>query len=253
MLNPMDLSDRVYLVTGASSGIGQATAILLSELGAKVILVARDESRLRTTLNQLSGTEHRIAPMDLRGVDDLCAWMKGLAREAGLISGLVHSAGVEVIQPLRFLSANTHREVMDLNFTAAVMLAKAFRQKGVRATEGSVVVLSSVAGVVGQAGHISYCSSKAALGGFVRAAAIELASEGIRVNCVAPGWVEGTEMTKAASRDRTPEQAEAIRAQHPIGVCEPRDVANAVAFLLADVSKKITGITLPVDGGFTAQ
>lgn len=252
MLYPMDLSERIILVTGASSGIGRSTSVLLSRLGAKLVLVGRDTERLRETAGQLDGATHRLEVFDLERVDAILDWMRDLAQEGGQLSGLVHCAGVHLARPLRFLDVNAFDKVMRVNFVSGVQLVKAFRQKGVHASPGSVVLLSSVMALVGQAGVSAYCASKGALTATARSLALELATEGIRVNCVAPGMVE-SEMTAQLERSLTEEQFATIQAMHPLGIGHPDDVAYAIAFLLGDTGRWITGTTLVVDGGYTAH
>jgi len=252
MSNPLSMEGRTVLVTGASSGIGRETAILLSELGAALILAGRDRARLEETRARTQGSGHRVEVFDLTEADAIPGWLKQIAVETGPIHGLVHSAGMHHAIPLRVLTAAKTEELMHTNFTSAVMLVKAFRQKNCSQRGSSIVLLSSVAALTGQPAISVYSASKAALIGFGRAAAMELAAEGIRLNCVAPGFV-ATEMAEALSDKLTPEQFGAIRRMHPLGIGNPRDVANAIAFLLAESSRWITGTTLVVDGGYTAQ
>jgi NAD(P)-dependent dehydrogenase (short-subunit alcohol dehydrogenase family) len=252
MSNPLSMQGRRVLVTGASSGIGRETAILLSELDATVIIAGRDAKRLEETRGRMQGSGHRVESFDLTAADAIPAWLRQIALEAGPIHGLVHCAGIQHMIPLRVLTAAKAEELMHTNFTSAVMLVKAFRQKGCSEPCSSIVLLSSVAGLKGLPAISVYSASKAALIGFGRAAAMELASEGIRLNCVAPGYV-ATEMAESFREKLTPEQFEAIRRMHPLGIGKPRDVANAIVFLLADTSRWITGTTLVVDGGYTAQ
>ena len=248
----MSMQGRTVLVTGASSGIGRETAILLSELDAKVILNGRDEGRLDETRQRLRGSGHRVEPFDLTAVESIPAWLKAITAEAGPLHGLVHSAGIHQTIPLRVLTVSKMDELMRANFSSAVMLVKAFRQKGCVASGGSIVLLSSVAGLTGKPAISIYSATKAALAGFARSAAMELASEGIRLNCVAPGYV-ATEMAGALLNQLTTEQFATIQKAHPLGIGNPRDVANAIAFLIADTGRWITGSTLVVDGGYTAQ
>ncbi len=252
MINPMDLSGQTILVTGASSGIGRETCVLLSQLGAKLILVARNEERLEQTKSLLDGDDHRVEPFDLADVDSIPRWLKVVGKEDGPLDGLVHSAGVQVTRTLQFLSSKNIDDVMQVNFTAAVILAKGFRQRGVSAPSSSIALISSVMGLVGQPAVAAYAASKGALIALTKSLALELAGEGIRVNCVAPGQVR-TEMTQMMAQSLTEEQYAAIEAHHPLGIGEPIDVANAVAFLLADTGRWITGSTLVVDGGYTAH
>ena len=252
MQNPMDLTGRSILVTGASSGIGRATAVVLSRLGARVLLVGRSENALQETRTQMEDGSHVVCPFDLNNVNEIPDWLKKLAREHGSISGLAHSAGVHVMRPIRFQSPEQLDEVMRINFTAALQLAKGFRQRGVCTVPSSLVFVSSVMGLVGQAGVSAYVASKGALVATARSLALELAPEKIRVNCVAPGQVD-TPMTAAQETTLTPEQQAAIVAMHPLGVGRPEDVGNAIAFLISDASRWITGTTLVVDGGYTAH
>ncbi len=252
MINPLDLTGRAILVTGASSGIGRETARLISQLGARVILVGRSEERLEETLRSLDGGGHRAEPFDLSLTDEIPLWLKSISASSGPLHGLVHSAGIQRLRPLRVLTSAVLQEVMRTNLDAAVSLTKGFRQKGVFAANASVVLLSSVMSLVGQAGVTAYAASKGAINAVTRALAVELAPEHIRVNCVAPGYVE-TEMAAALWSSLTQDQRSAIESMHLLGVGKPRDVANAVAFLLSETARWITGTVLVVDGGYTAH
>ncbi len=249
--NPLDLSGRTILVTGASSGIGRATAILLSQLNGRLVLTGRNPERLEETRRQLAGDGHRAVPFDLSCLDGIVPWLKEVTAETGPLGGIVHSAGLGPTVPLRVLSPQKAEEIMKVNALAAMMLARGFRQRGCCAREGRLVFLSSVAAVVGRPGLAAYAASKAALNGLVRALAKELAPEGIRVNCIAPAWVK-TEMMEQYTDSISAEQLKAAEAAHPLGLGTPLDVAYAVAFLLAQTGRWITGTTLVVDGGYSA-
>lgn len=249
--NPMSLAGKTILVTGASSGIGQETAVVLSKLGAAVVLVGRSAERLAATREMLDGDGHRSELYELSN-SNTSEWMKSLVTEIGPLHGLVHSAGVYVMKPMRLLGNADIQKVMDINLTAGLALLRAFRQKGVYHPGGSsVVLLSSVMGLVGQPALGAYCASKGAVIALAKSVALELARDSIRVNCVAPGQLE-TPMAGQFT-GLAPEQLDMIRASHPLGLGTPRDVAHAVAFLLGDTGRWITGSTLVVDGGYTAQ
>ncbi len=252
MKNPLDLTGRTILVTGATSGIGRETAILLSELGSKIVYVGRNQDQLEKTGEMLSGTGHRPEPFDLTAVEDIPKWMKKIAGEIGPMEGLVHSAGIHFVRPLRITSGKGMEKMMRINVSAAIALAKGFRQKSVRSAVGSIVFLSSAMGTVGQPGVVDYSASKGAINSITKSLALELAEENIRVNCVAPAVVV-TEMVAKQQEALSSEQLDAINAMHPLGLGKPRDVANAIAFLIADTGSWITGITLAVDGGYTAH
>ena len=253
MINPLDLTGRRILVTGASSGIGRATALLLSQLGAELVLVARDTGRLATTAALLEGSGHTVEPFDLSRSAEIPEWVKTISRKQGPLSGLVHSAGTERIRPIRFFALDSWRQFENINITSAFLLIKAFRQKDVFLSPGSIVLMSSVAGMVGQAGHAEYCASKAALIAIAKSAALEFAADGIRVNCIAPGWVEETGIAENAPQQRSPDQIEAIKRRQPLGTGKPVDVAHGAAFLVSDAARWVTGTTLVMDGGYTAQ
>lgn len=251
-MNPLALTGRCIVITGASSGIGRETARLLSQLGARVVLVGRNEDRLAETLRSLDGDGHRVEPFDLASTDEIPCWLKRVAALSGPLHGLVHSAGIHKLRPIRVLNANTVEDVMRINVGAAIGLAKGFCQKGVCAPGGSLVFLSSVAALTGQAGLAAYAASKGAIVALTKSLAVELAGERIRVNCVAPGVV-ATEMGQGLLAMLTPEQGAALEAMHLLGLGEARDVSYAIAFLLAETSRWITGTVLVVDGGYTAH
>lgn len=252
MVNPLALTGRRILVTGASSGIGRATAVLLSALGARIVMSGRNAAALESTLAQLEGTGHCLSTFDIADLNEIQAWIKSLSASHGPFDGAVHSAGIHKTAPLRVLKASALDEIMRVNVESAAMVARALCQKDCRGETMSIVFLSSVAGMVGEPGVSAYSASKAALVGLTRSLAVELAPERIRINAVAPGFVE-SEMGDRLKKSLTPEQFSAIEKKHPLGLGKPRDIANAIAFLLADTARWITGTTLVIDGGFTAH
>jgi len=247
-----DFSGRTVVVTGASSGIGREVARLIAKCNGRVVLVARTAERLHETALSLPGAGHLVEAFDLNDVEEIPHWVKSIATKAGPIAGVVHSAGMHAAIPLRMLDPTKVESLMRINVTAALMLAKGFRQKGCFASGASLVFLSSVAGMTGQPAIAAYSASKAALIGASRSLAIELAREGIRVNCVSAGMVK-TEMSERIFASLPAEQFAAIEAMHPLGIGSPIDVAHAVVFLLAESSRWITGSNLVVDGGYTVQ
>lgn len=253
MINPMDLSEHTILVTGASSGIGRATCVLLSELGAKVILTARRQEQLEETLSLMSHDGHTIVPFDLSQVEQIPAWLKDVADQHGKLNGLVHCAGMQLMKPIRDFDDESVQGMMALNFNAAFSLIRGFRHKQVYSRDSSsIVLLSSIAGLVGTPGNSIYSATKGAIIALVRSAALEVARQGIRVNGIAPGFID-TEMGEGLKQTLSESQFNKLIDQHPLGLGMPEDVANAIAFLLANSGRWITGTTLVVDGGYTAQ
>jgi NAD(P)-dependent dehydrogenase (short-subunit alcohol dehydrogenase family) len=252
MINPLDLSGKTVLITGASSGIGRQAAILLSQLGARIVLTGRDMSRLQETQQLLEGAGHEISVRDLSAVESLPAWLREIAQRTGPLHGLVHCAALSYPKGFRFMEYSEISTILRTNLDSALMLAQGFRQKTVHSTGASLVFLASIAGLVGLPGVAAYSASKGGIIAATRALAVELVRDGIRVNALAPGWVL-TAMTLKAMESFAEAQVSELRARHLLGFGEPQDVANAIAFLLADTSRWITGTTLVVDGGYTIQ
>lgn len=252
--NPMDLTGRAVMVTGASSGLGRATAILLSRLGARVLLVARNMERLQETHRRLEGQGHACLSFDLNETEQITKLLADQAAMFSPFSGLVHAAGVVLLKPLRVCRPQDYESLYRINVVAAAQLLRGLTAKrGVIAPEGcSAVVVGSVMSVVGEIGRSAYAASKAAVAGLVRAGALELAREKIRVNAVLPGSFE-SEMTEQDKSQLLPEHLLAIERMHPLGVGRAEDVADAIAFLIADTGRWITGSCLVVDGGYTAH
>jgi NAD(P)-dependent dehydrogenase (short-subunit alcohol dehydrogenase family) len=252
MMNPLDLTGKTVMVTGASKGIGAGTAVYLSRLGARIIAVARDPERLSQTVAKLEGGGHQSISFDLAEVDKIAAWLKEVARSTGPLYGLVHSAGIAFNRPLQVFSHKNMADTLRINVEAAMMLTKGFRQNGVFEKGGSsVVYLSSVAAWKGQAAVSGYAASKGALVSMARALAIELANDKIRVNCICPGLVQ-TEMEAVLHEVLPPESLKRLHERHVLGLGSVEDVAYATAFLLAPAARWITGSSLMIDGGYTA-
>ncbi len=252
--NPLKLDDRHYIVTGASSGIGRSAAVLLHRLGARLSLVDRDGDGLALLRGELRGDEtvqcHIADLSDIPAVEGL---VTRCVEAGGRLNGVVHCAGIQSIAPVRSLQIETWRRIFAVNTEAALALGKAMASRKIYAGDhGSLVFVSSVMGTAGSAGAIPYSMSKAALDGMARSLALELASRRIRVNCVAPGFVR-TPLFERTEKLWDDSQRQAVEDQHPLGFGQPEDVANAVAFLLADTGRWITGSVMVVDGGYLAR
>lgn len=229
----------VFLVTGASAGIGRRIAELLNELGATVIAVGRDLERLETVkASATAPARFHPAARDLsRDIEAVSEWVLGLSARFGVLRGLVHSAGLVEVVPLKVLSIDGARRIFDVNYFAGIALAKGFSKKGAFAGPGSsILFLSSIQAIRGTAGVSTYSASKGAVNAAVRSLAVELQPKGIRVNAVAPGYID-TEMTRA----HPPESGRELG--------DPKEVAPLCAFLVSDVSRFITGQIIVVDGG----
>lgn len=253
MTDLLNLKGGRFLVTGASSGIGQATCILISQLAGRVVAVDVNEDGLEHTMHAMDGEGHVSLGVDVRDVEQTPSWMGELASTGGVLSGIIHAAGIQCIQPVRLLSPSNYRDALLINTEAAIALTRGFQRKSTcRREGGSIVFVSSVMAMAGSPGASAYALSKSALIGLAKSLAVELAPRRIRVNCVVPGFVK-TPMFDRVSSSWDSEQRAAVESEHPLGFGEPEDVASAIAFLIADTGRWITGTNLIVDGGYTAH
>lgn len=243
--NPYRLDGKVIAITGASSGIGRAAAIECSRLGARVILIARREDKLKETLSLLSGTEHEIKAADLASETAI----KKLAGELPPLDGLVNNAGIVDTLPLDFIDSERLAKITAINETAPILLTSLLAGSRKLNKNGAVVMVGSIGGTrIGAIGDAMYNATKGAVSGFMRAAALELSRRKVRVNAVLPGAINtairGTEITE--------EQLAADAKKYPLKrYGEPVEAARAIVFLLSAAASFITGAELVVDGGIT--
>ena len=251
MINLINLSGKNILITGASSGIGRASAILCSQLGANVILVARNEERLQETLALMDEGKHLIFAMSVTDYDKIDALVSEVVATNGKIDGFIHSAGMEMTRPLKILKTEMLQETFAVNVFAGFEFAKAIT-KNKNVNEGaSLVFISSIVGMYGQAGKIAYSASKGALVSGCKSMALEFASRNIRVNSILPALVE-TEMSSQIMENIGEEGKANVLKMHPLGFGKVEDVANACAYFLSDVSRWVTGTNFIIDGGYSA-
>lgn len=253
VFNPLALSDKLILVTGASSGIGRAAARVLGRLGARVILSGRDEKRLQEAADEIGAAAWcAIEPFDLSDVDAIPAWVRDVvSKHGGNLYGLVHCAGVNKLGVIRSLKRESIEEVMIPNLYSSMLLVRACSARDVADPAGSAMVfISSIAALTGQPGMSVYGASKAALISFVQAAAQELAARRIRLNCIAPAYVD-TPMLNVQRRFTPPEAFEANLKRQALGLIDPEEVGVAAAFLLSPAAAHITGSTLVIGGGYS--
>ncbi len=240
---------KTILVTGGTSGIGFALAQSLIEDGANVIVVGRNVERLEQ-LRQLQPERVQVIAFDLTRLAD---YQQTFA-SVGKVDGLVCSAGVADSVPLRFFSLEKYQHVVDINQTAPITIVAELARSGKLNAGAAVVFLSSIMGTrIGRIGGAAYAGTKAALTGFAKVMALEFASKGIRVNCLAPGMVN-TEM--ASGQAEVSEQARVTdMARYPLGkrYAQAGEVVAAIRFLLSSQSSFITGETITMDGGFSIQ
>lgn len=246
MINPFSIEEKVLLVTGATSGIGRATAIRCSQMGAKVIAVGRNQERLDSLMVELEGEEHLAYNLDLTCLE---SWQTMLS-EIPEVDGIANCAGVANMNPFLFVMQEEMQRVMDVNCIGPVMLVNQLLKAKKLKKGGSVVFVSSVDGPkIVHAGNSVYSASKSALVGMARNMAIDLASKKIRVNCVLPGTTDTPMLrTGSATEEMLTETAKQYLFKR---YAEPNEIANAIVFLLSDASSYVTGTEIVVDGGFS--
>ena len=240
-----ELQGQVALVTGGSRGIGLAIARELAQAGARLALVARDGERAQAAAAELPGEGHRGYACDVADAEACAALVKQVEGDFGQLDVLVNNAGVTRDNVLMRIKDDDWNAVLDTNLRGAFNLMRAASRGMMKRRSGRIINITSVVGIIGNAGQANYAASKAGLIGLTKSVAKELAGRGVLVNAVAPGYIE-TDMTSDL-----PEAARtALMSNIALGrLGRPEDIAPAVRFLAGPGAAYITGQTLVVDGG----
>lgn len=247
----MRFLDQSFIISGGSTGIGLATAQRLAIEGARVAVLARDAARLNAAVAGLAGSGHLALACDVTNEEAVAVALKTVKETWGAVHGGVMCAGAHSVRPLAVAKAANFEEMFRLNVLSAVNVLRPLSRM-LPTGSGSLVVVSSVAGLRGAPGASAYATAKGALLTLVRSLAHELAPRGTRINAIVPGVV-ATAMTEQFLGTLPPAQKEAVVKSHPLGLGRPDDVAAAIAFLLSADARWITGSELVIDGGLSTH
>ncbi len=243
--NPFSLQNKQILITGASSGIGRATAIACAHMGASIAITGRDEKRLYQTMDTLEHSGHTLIPADLTVEEEV----EKLVDCIDKLDGVVHCAGINHRLPIYGLSQKVILHIMQTNFMASALLSRYLLKYKKLKKESSIVHVSSISTDYPAIGNAAYCASKGALRSFSRVMALEVSPMGIRVNCIEPGMIATEWLSK---NPLTEEQFQTLISAYPFKrLGTPEEVACVAVFLLSDATKWMTGSTIKLDGGLT--
>lgn len=243
MTNPFLLEGKTILVTGASSNIGRQIAVKCSEMGAKVIVTARNEERLKETLAKMTGEGHHIVQSDLSDADQIPT----LVAQLPDLDGVVMCAAIFRTTPIRNNRRKYTEEIFQTNTFANIDLVQLLLKNRKIKDGGSILFISSVAAYRPYAGNALYSATKGAINSFCQVLAIEQGSRRIRANCVSPGIIRSDMISKDWAV--TKEDLQKEEARFPLGFGHTEDIAYAAVYMMSDASKWVTGTNMIVDGG----
>lgn len=250
MINPIALSGKQILVTGAVSGIGKETAILLNNLGAKVILVDENEEMLKEIMGLLDDNTSAFYAFDLYKNEVIEPQIKKIVQVHGAFDGLAYCAGIGGVRPLSFTKPFFLQEMMNANVYSFIEVVRCITKRNSFVVGGSIVALSSVSSIKGLKSKTAYCASKAALNAAIRCMAAELSNKKIRVNAILKGGVESDTHKDYLKNIMDLDESNDLEKQ-VLGIIQPNEIANMIAFLISDATKTITGTSIVFDGGYT--
>lgn len=240
-----DVKDKLYIITGASSGLGRESAKLLDSMGAKVVAIARSEDKLQNLKNECKNLEYKI--FDFKSQDGIKELIDSIVKEYGKVNGMAYFAGVANITPLRSIDIQQTKEVFNINFFSCLEILKCLFDK--RKSDNLSAVLIASQSLTRSVSSMSiYDSSKGALNSLAVSLVKDFAKYNFRINSILPAHIE-TEMTNTASLIRSDTYNNELENTYPLGLGKCKDIAYMCAFLLSPLSSWITGQRISVDGG----
>jgi NAD(P)-dependent dehydrogenase (short-subunit alcohol dehydrogenase family) len=243
----MNLKSKTAIITGGASGLGLAATKKFIENNIRVVMIGRNETNLSEVLNQL-GQLCSYKVFDLANLKAIPQLVNEITAEFGPVDILVNNAGVNQKKPFTEVTDEEFQRVILTNLTSVFALSREVAKTMLKHNSGCIINISSMAAQYGIPYVIAYTAAKTGIEGMTKAMAVELSPEGIRVNCVAPGFIETNMSAKALDDD--PQRKQKVMSRTPMGkLGQPDDVAEAIYYLVSDAAKYVTGVVLPVDGG----
>lgn len=250
MINPMDLTGKKILIAGVSSAIGQEIVGHLLELGAEVVMVDADQERLQSIQDRFEGKPVHNFCFDIYSNELIQSNIKEIQKSFGIFDGFIFSGGTGGVRPISFTKNKFLHNMMNANFYTFIEFIRCVTKKGSFAIGGSIVAISSVSSIKGLKAKTAYSASKAALDASIKNIAAELSDRKIRVNSILKGWVS-SDLSLDFIKDNMELDSDNDFSKQLLGIIEPIEIANTVAFLLSDATKTLTGTNLLLDGGYT--
>ena len=249
--NPFSLENKTILVTGASSGIGRQCAIDCSKMGAKVVAIGRNKERLESLMSEIN-IGNAYYSFDLQMLDGIKELVSNIVATHGKLDGFIHAAGIEVTNPVKLTSSEDYGSLFRVNCLSAFEIVKNLCGIKTLNRGGSIILISSISGIIARNGLSAYAASKGALISAARVMATEMAPREVRVNTVSPGTILTPMMQKALDEMSEDDRKKRVEG-FPLGLGKTTDISNACIYLLSDASRWITGQNIIVDGGYTSK
>jgi len=242
-----DLTGKTALITGGGSGLGLAIAKAITQAGAKVILIGRREDILVNTCAEL-GEKAAYRVFDLSRTERIPSLVNEIEASLGPVDVLVNNAGINLKKDILDVTDEEFTNIVQVNLTSVFSLTREVARKMAAAKKGNIIMISSMAAKYGIPQVVAYTAAKSAIEGMTRSMAVDLSPRGIRVNCIAPGFIKTAMSDKALNSD--PERRNKVLSRTPMGhLGQPEDIGFAAVYLASDAAKYVTGAILPVDGG----
>jgi NAD(P)-dependent dehydrogenase (short-subunit alcohol dehydrogenase family) len=244
-----DFQCKKIVIAGACGGMGKAVSAMLAHDGAQIVALVLNEETLEQLCGQLDGKGHSYRTCDFSNIEGIEPVIDDVIKQYGPVDGFVHCAGTGEVRPLKMSKYPYMVSVMNVNFFSFVEMVRCLTKRKAFNPGMSIVGVSSIGAFYGAPTKVAYTSSKAAMNAAIKCMAVELGGKGVRVNAVAPGATNTSMRGQYESYAQDTDSYKINQIRQYLGICEPEDIANSIAFLLSDKARMITGTCLTVDGG----